>query len=204
MRTCGADGGGFDRKLYQQIIGAANEYKEGDEILGVAAADAASRERARQLLSRTRLGDLDAHPLFQDELYQRLQQNVDPDAARSTASWTLGQLRSFLLERSEDEIKAVLPGLSSDVIGCVVKLMSNADLICVGAKVFHPLPGSRIGARGYLAHASSPIRRPTTSTTSAGRSSTAGRTPWATLCWAAIRYPACRHRWRRSKPDCTT
>lgn len=142
--------GGFDQPLYQQIIGAANEHKEGDEILGVAAADAASRERARQLLSRTRLGDLDAHPLFQDELYQRLQQNVDPEAARSTASWTLGQLRSFLLEKSEDEIKGVLPGLSSDVIGCVVKLMSNGDLICVGAKVFHPLPGTRIGARGYL------------------------------------------------------
>lgn len=142
--------GGFDRQLYQQIVGAANEYKEGDEILGVAAADAASRERARQLLSRTRLSDLDAHPLFQDELYERLQRDVDPDAARRTASWTLGQLRSFLLAHSEDEIKAVLPGLSSDVIGCVVKLMSNADLICVGSNVFHPLPGSRIGARGYL------------------------------------------------------
>ena len=142
--------GGFNQKIYGQIIGAANEFKEGDEILGVAAADAASRERARQLVGRTRLGDLDAHPLFQDELYQRLQQNIDPEAARNTASWTLDQLRRFLLENSEDEIKVMLPGLSSDVIGCVVKLMSNADLTRVGAKVFHPLPGSSIGARGYL------------------------------------------------------
>ena len=142
--------GGFDQNLYQQLIGAANEYKEGDEILGVAAADAASRDRARQLLSRTRLGDLDAHPLFQDELYRRLQQQVDRNMGQEMGTWTLGQLRTFLLDKSEEAIKGVLPGLSSDVIGCVVKLMSNADLICVGSKIFHPLPGSQIGARGYL------------------------------------------------------
>jgi len=81
--------GGFDQRIYRETIGAANEFKEGDEILGVAASDAASRERARHLLGRTRLGDLDAHPLFQDELYQHLQQNIDPEAARKTASWTL-------------------------------------------------------------------------------------------------------------------
>ena len=36
------------------------------------------------------------------------------------------------------------------MIACVVKLMTNAELIAVGRKVFHPLPGSRIGAKGYL------------------------------------------------------
>src|SRR4029079_14773961 len=38
----------------------------------------------------------------------------------------------------------------SDVIAIVVKLMSNDDLIAVGRKVFNPLPGSNVGARGYL------------------------------------------------------
>ncbi len=183
--------GGFDQTLYQQIIGAANEYKEGDEILGVAAADAASRERARQLLSRTRLGDLDAHPLFQDELYQRLQHDVDPDAARSTASWTLGQLRSFLLERSEDEDQ----GRAARAVQRRDRLRGQADV----QRRFDPrrsqgVPSAcRAAASGRgatWALASSPIRRPTTSTTSAGRSSTAGRTPWATSCSAAIRSPA--------------
>lgn len=143
--------GAFDQTLYRRIIGAANEFKEGDAILGVAAADNASRGRARLLLGRTRISDLDAHPLFEDDLYRRLQAQVDPAARRVTQHLTLAQFRDFLLERPEEEIKAVLPGLSSDVIGCVVKLMSNEDLKTVGAKVFHPLPGSRIGARGYLA-----------------------------------------------------
>ena len=43
-----------------------------------------------------------------------------------------------------------MPGLSSDVIACVVKLMSNDELIAVGRKVFNPLPGSKVGARGYM------------------------------------------------------
>ncbi|MCY1074298.1 ethanolamine ammonia-lyase subunit EutB [Archangium lansingense] len=42
--------GGFDLPLYRQLIGAANEYKEGDEAAGLAAADATSRANARLLL----------------------------------------------------------------------------------------------------------------------------------------------------------
>lgn len=38
----------------------------------------------------------------------------------------------------------------SDVIACVVKLMSNEELIQVGQTVFNPLPGSNIGAKGYM------------------------------------------------------
>ncbi|MFP4387827.1 MAG: ethanolamine ammonia-lyase subunit EutB, partial [Desulfococcaceae bacterium] len=41
-------------------------------------------------------------------------------------------------------------GLNSDVIGSVVKLMSNAELTVVGKKVFSALPGSNLGAKGYL------------------------------------------------------
>lgn len=44
-----------------------------------------------------------------------------------------------------------VPGLSSDVIACVVRLMTNDELIRVGDTVFHPLPGTQIGGRGYLA-----------------------------------------------------
>src|SRR5690606_20750343 len=49
--------GGFDQTFYRQLVGAANEYKEGDEAAGIAAADAKSRANARLLLSNTRLGE---------------------------------------------------------------------------------------------------------------------------------------------------
>ena len=41
--------GGFELTRYQQLIGAANPYKEGDEAIGVAAADERSRANARAL-----------------------------------------------------------------------------------------------------------------------------------------------------------
>src|SRR3990170_6984240 len=65
--------GRFDQTFYRQIIGAANPFKEGDRILGVAAADDDSRQQARSLLANTRVGRLAAQPLFDDALYARLQ-----------------------------------------------------------------------------------------------------------------------------------
>jgi len=140
----------FDEVLYRQIVGAANPFKEGDATVGVCAKNDSVRGIARQLLSNTRIADLDDHQLTRDRLTKFLQQSVRADAQTKTQDFTLGTLKQFLLNRPEDEIKAVLPGLSSDVIGCVVKLMSNEELIAVGSKIFHPLPGSKIGARGYL------------------------------------------------------
>ncbi len=142
--------GSFDAALYKQILGAANEFKEGDAIVGVAAADDESRANARSLLANTRVGEIDRHPLLKDQLFRLLTRSRDAVTAATTAKMTLGELKQFLLTQDETAIKSVMGGLSSDVIACVVKLMSNEDLIAIGAKVFNPLPGSRIGARGYL------------------------------------------------------
>ncbi len=142
--------GRFDQTLYRQIIGAANEFKEGDQILGVAAADDDSRRRARSLLGNTPASRLSARPLFEDTLYDRLLADVDPAARRKLADQTLGQLREFLLKRDEQQIQSILGGLSSDLIGCLVKMMNEEELIAVGRKLFHPLPGTQIGAAGYL------------------------------------------------------
>ncbi len=142
--------GGFDETLYKQVLGAANEYKEGDEAVGVSAADDTSRTNARHLLGNTKIADLDAHPLLQDNLYALIRNTADAALAASLGKRTLSWLKSTLLGQDEASIKAFLPGLSSDVIGCVVKLMTNAELTAVGQKVFHPLPGTNIGQKGYL------------------------------------------------------
>ncbi len=142
--------GRFDANLYRRIIGAANEFKEGDQILGVAAPDDEARRRARRLLANTRVGRLSAHPLFDDSLYARLQADLDPAASRKAAELTLGQLHEYVLKRDEPEVRAILGGLSSDTIGCLVKLMTEEDLVAVGRRLFHPLPGTQIGAAGYL------------------------------------------------------
>ena len=142
--------GRFDLGLYRRILGAANEWKEGDAAQGVAAPDDASRRHARTLLARTRIGDLDAHPVFEDDVSRYIASAVDPVAKQRIAGWTLGEWKEFLLTRSTDEIAAVLPGVPSDVAAFTVKLLGNDELIAVGAKIFNPLPGSKIGAKGYL------------------------------------------------------
>ncbi|MBN8466946.1 ethanolamine ammonia-lyase subunit EutB [Corallococcus exiguus] len=142
--------GGFDARLYQQVLGAANAFKEGDEAIGVAAADETSRRNARTLLSRTQLDDLHAHPPFEDRLYVFNLEAWDAARWKRVADWTLGQLKAFLLTAPEAQVHDVLGGLPSDVIACVVKLMDDAELKTVGGRIFHPLPGSHVGAKGYL------------------------------------------------------
>ena len=142
--------GRFDDTLYKRILGSANEFKEGDAIVGVAAADDNERSHARQILLQTKLGEIDAHPPLVDDLYRHLQSSLDPAAQARLSGWTFAELKTFLLTQDEPAIHTVLPGLSSDVIGCLVKLLTNAELTTLGARVFHPLPGSQIGAKGYL------------------------------------------------------
>lgn len=142
--------GQWDATLYKQLLGAANEFKEGDALIGVAAIDDAARRQARELLSSTRVSEIDQHPPFRDELFQLLTSSLNLGIQQQIGDMTLGTLKTFLLERSESGIHAIRDGLSSDVIACVVRLLSNAELIQIGAKVFNPLPDSNIGARGYM------------------------------------------------------
>ena len=142
--------GDWDADLYRQLLGAASEFKEGDAIIGVAAIDDSARQFARSLLSATRLKEIDQHPPFRDELFQLITSSLNPDIQEQLGQMTLETLKGFLLERPEAEIHAIRDGLSSDVVACVIRLMSNAELIQIGAKVFNPLPESNIGARGYL------------------------------------------------------
>ena len=142
--------GGFDQTLYRQVIGAANPYKEGDEAIGVAAGDDASRQNARALLANTKVGDLHDNPLFVDNQQKLIWATTDAAQLKKVRGWTMGQLKEFILTSSEPEIKAMMVGLDSDSIACVTKICSNEELIVIGQKVFNPLPGRMVGARGYM------------------------------------------------------
>jgi len=142
--------GQWDVETYKQMLGAANEFKEGDAIVGVAAASDDARRQARELIAATPIRDIDQHPPFSDGLFDLISSSLNRDVQRQIGDMTLGALKTFLLERSEADIHAIRTGFSSDVIACVVRLMNNAELIQIGAKVFNPLPDSKIGARGYM------------------------------------------------------
>ena len=140
--------GKMDFTLYRQIIGAANEFKEGDQIQGLAADSEASRLNARTLLAQTKIADLDKNALYEDGILDLIHKTSSPNP--SAQNWTMGELKRFVLTEPEDSIKAIMPALTSDVIACLVKIMTNEELILVGQKVFNPLPKSNIGSKGYL------------------------------------------------------
>lgn len=140
--------GGFDILLYQQLAGAANEFKEGDEIAGIAAAHEGARKMARELIANTLISDVFEHPLFKDEQYDLIHSTTVYD--KEVMGMTFRQLKVFLLESDEAAIKLIMPSLSSDIIAFIVKLLTNDELIRISSKVFNPLPNSNIGAKGYV------------------------------------------------------
>ncbi|MEA3467636.1 MAG: ethanolamine ammonia-lyase subunit EutB [Thermodesulfobacteriota bacterium] len=143
--------GKFDQTLYQQVIGAANDFKEGDATIKVAADNDTTREYARKLLANTTIKNIHEHPLFVDELQKLIWKTTDQAQYEKVKKMTMGELKEFILTRSEADIKGIMFGLNSDVIACVPKLMSNAELTQVGQKIFNTLPGTNLGAKGYLA-----------------------------------------------------
>ena len=140
--------GKFDLTLYKQLVGAANEFKEGDQIASIAAANEVSRKTARELIANTLLSDVFEHPLFKDAQYDLIQNSTVVD--KKVMSMSFRQLKNFLLQSEEEDIKRIMPALSSDIIALVVKLFSNDELIRVSSKVFNPLHNSNIGAKGYV------------------------------------------------------
>jgi ethanolamine ammonia-lyase large subunit len=142
--------GGFDQTLYRQVIGAANAFKEGDLTIAVGAKDETTRETARKLLANTRINDLYDHPLLEDDLQKLIWRTTDQAQYEKVKDWTMGELKDFLLKSPEADIKGIMNGLTSEVIGCVPKLMSNNELTSLCQKIFNVLPGTRMGAKGYM------------------------------------------------------
>ena len=103
---------------------------------------------ARNLIANTLLSDVIEQPLFRDEQYDLIHNTTVFDKA--VIGMSFGQLKEFLLESDEAEIKRIMPSLSSDVIAMVVKLLTNNELVSISSKVFNSLPNSNIGAKGYI------------------------------------------------------
>ena len=146
-RTTGA----VEPKGFLQILGAASDYKEGDESIGVHAANEESRSRARVLLSNTRISNLVEQKFLPlDSQEKIIRESLDPKVYAEIRILRLGDLKANLLSATEAEIKRLMPGLHSDVIAAAVKLMSNTELVQMGQKVFNHLPNSSIGKKGYM------------------------------------------------------
>jgi ethanolamine ammonia-lyase large subunit len=123
----------------KSLLGAADFSKAGDRGAGLAAPTEVVREAARTILSSLTLEHLYDRPLTDDEgcvdSVMRVSYDIDRDRFRSISSWTVDQLKDFLLEAPGDEIAPLGFALTSVMAAAVCKLMDVHDLVLAARKI---------------------------------------------------------------------
>lgn len=124
----------------KQVLAKANEPKSGDVLAGVAAVDERERVAAKIVLSEVTLKDLRENPAIpyeQDEVTRIVEDALDDALFQRVASWTVGQLREWLLddETTGEDIRRLSPAITPEIAAGCAKLMSNLDLIVASKKI---------------------------------------------------------------------
>jgi len=122
-----------------EVLAKANPPKSGDDLAGISARDAVERVAARAVLADLTLRELREHPVVpyeRDELTRYVEDELDAPAFAAISHLTVGQFREWLLdiETTGPTLRAVAPGLTPEMAAATCKLMSNFDLMTVGAK----------------------------------------------------------------------
>lgn len=134
------DGDTYEFGSFRTLLAKANEEKSGDELAGMAARSDAERVAAKDALSRVTLRQLRENPVVpaqDDEVTRVIQEAVNESAYERIADWTVSDLREFLVDSTttDGDIRELRPGLTSEMIAAVAKLMSNMDLVLVTSKM---------------------------------------------------------------------
>lgn len=147
----------FQFKSIKEVLAKANEQKSGDVLAGVAAGSDLERVAAKLVLSRLLVRDLRENPVvpYEDDEVTRLNQDsIDPEVYNEIAGWSMAELREYILDgtTTEEDIKRLSRGLTSETVAGVCKLMGNLDLVYAASKVrVTATCNTTIGRRGTLA-----------------------------------------------------
>lgn len=147
----------FSFKSIKEVLAKANELKSGDVLAGIAAVSDIERIAAKEVLSCLLLEDLRENPVvaYEDDEVTRINQDsIDSAVYEKIRRWTVADLREYILsyETTEDDIRLLSRGLTSEMVAAVCKLMTNMDLVYAANKVRVPATcNTTIGLRGTLA-----------------------------------------------------
>ena len=130
--------------------------KSGDTLAGIAAVSDLERIAAKEVLSHLLVRDLRENPVvpYEDDEVTRMNQDSLAGAVYDKiAGWSMAELREYILsyETTEEDLKRLGTGLSSEVVAGVCKLMSNLDLVYAANKIrITATCNTTIGRRGCL------------------------------------------------------
>jgi len=146
----------FEFRSVKEVLAKANEEKSGDLLAGIAAGSDLERVAAKVVLSHLLVSDLRENPVVpyeEDEVTRINQDSIDDAVYSRIRNWTMAELREYILsyQTTEEDIKTLSRGLTSEVVAGVCKLMSNLDLIYGANKVrVTATCNTTIGKRGTL------------------------------------------------------
>ncbi|HCF59075.1 MAG TPA: ethanolamine ammonia lyase large subunit [Myxococcales bacterium] len=149
-------GATFSFRSVKEVLAKANEPRSGDVQAGVAAESMREQVAAKMVLSELTLGELRKHPSVpyeECELSRLFEESLDEHAFGKVASLSVAGFREWLLDEKTtgEEILAVSPGLTPEMVAAVAKLMSNMDLV-LGAKKIRVVVrcNSTLGLQGRI------------------------------------------------------
>src|SRR5579862_9385521 len=121
------------------LLAKASPLRSGDELAGLAAANAAERVAAQMRLAEVPLAQFLEEPVVPyeaDEVTRLILDRHDADAFAPVRHLAVGEFREWLLRYETDAaaLTALAPGLTPEMAAAVSKIMSNQDLILVAAK----------------------------------------------------------------------
>ncbi len=141
----------------KQILAMASESKSGDVLAGIAAESRLQSIAAKIILSDLTVKDLRENPSVsydEDSVTRIIQDDLDQSVYKKVQNWSISELREWILskETTGEMIAGISPGLTSEVISGVSKLMGNLDLIYAGSKMkITARCNTTIGEDGILA-----------------------------------------------------
>ncbi len=122
-----------------EVLAKANPPKSGDQLAGIAAATPMERVAARAVLAGLTLRELRESPVVpyeEDELTRGAEDALDEESFLAMGHLCVGEFREWLLEveTTGSMIRSISGGLTAEIAAAACKLMSNLDLMVVGAK----------------------------------------------------------------------
>lgn len=123
----------------RELLAKASPLRSGDVLAGIAAENEEERIRAQMALADVPLKRFLSEcvvPYETDEVTRRIMDSHDAQAFAPVSSFTVGQLRDWLLTPAADTatLTALAPGLTPEMVAAASKLMRIQDLVLVASK----------------------------------------------------------------------
>ena len=123
----------------RQLLAKASPERSGDQLAGIAAANAEERVHAQMALADVPLRAFLADPIIpyeQDDVTRWICDSHDAAAFTPVAHLTVGEFRNWLLseQATSERLSALAPGLTPEMAAAVSKIMRLQDLIAAAVK----------------------------------------------------------------------